>query len=123
MLQRNTSIDSIFLPVKLVVLGCVNPPNNMGKIFSKISKWVYTNVKKFVPKILGMYDKNDLFGVYQQPSPIPGEISANSQLEKMSDHRTRNDSLVELDSQLTGKGNFLYIYYCFALFTWSKITV
>ena len=78
----------------------------MGKIVSKISKWVYTKVKNFVPKILGMFDKNDLFGVYQQPRVIPGETSAPSQLEKMSDHRTRNDSLVELDSQFTGKGIF-----------------
>ena len=82
----------------------------MGKIFSKISKWVYTKVKNFVPNNLGLHGKNDLLEVYQQPIPTPGERSATSQLEKMSDRRTRNDSVVELDSQSTGKGNFFINY-------------
>ena len=101
MIQRNT-IDSIFLPVKLVVLGYVKPPNNMGKIFSKISKWVYTKVKNFVSPILGLYYDGKKT-VYQQPNTSPGEsFVTSSRMEKMS------DSFVELDSQLTGKNEEFY---------------
>ena len=65
----------------------------MGKIFSKISKWVYTKVKNFVSPILGLYYDNKKTGE---------SFVTSSQMEKMS------DSFVELDSQLTGKNEEFY---------------
>ena len=74
----------------------------MGKIFSKISKWVYTKVKNFVSPILGLYYDNKKT-VYHQPNTSPGEsFVTSSRMEKMS------DSFVELDSQLTGKNEEFY---------------
>ena len=74
----------------------------MGKIFSKILKWVYTKVKNFVSPILGLYYDGKKT-VYQQPNTSPGEsFVTSSRMEKMS------DSFVELDSQLTGKNEEFY---------------
>ena len=64
----------------------------MGKIFSKISKWVYTKVKIFVSPILGLYYDGKKT-VYQQPNTSTGEsFVTSSRMEKMSQMKEGKES-------------------------------
>ena len=77
----------------------------MGKIFSKISKWVYTKVKIFVSPILGLYYDNKKT-VYQQPNTSPGEsFVTSSQIDSIKYDRSKNEPKKQRISTAIDKSN------------------